>query len=173
MPGIGLHKTINSKVRKKLNYSIKNQRIIGFSHTIQQNICKPQSSSSSLSEEINNISERVPQNQFESSTNDDLYFEPQRTQPISSANNNTDFLTPVKELTAKERLAQWAVTYNIKRNALDSLLQLLTTNSNFEDLPRDSRTLLKTPRQIPIESLDPGYYCHFPVKDSLVHIFLE
>lgn len=174
MPGIGLHKTINSRIRRKLNYSINNQRIIGFSHSFAHNSLPQVTSQISTAETnvINTNSECAPESQCEDNElrhNIELHS----SYPVESANYDTKISTPEKTLNAKQNLAQWAVTYNIKRNALDSLLMLLNTNPSFDDLPKDSRTLLQTPREIPIETLNPGYYCHFPAKALLTQILTE
>lgn len=48
-----------------------------------------------------------------------------------------------------EPLKNWVNTYEIKANAVDSLLKLFKQNWH-SNLPRSSRTLLKTPREVDI-----------------------
>lgn len=47
----------------------------------------------------------------------------------------------------RETLRQWAIQYNITRSAIDALLKMLILYG-MSTLPRDSRTLLSTPRNI-------------------------
>lgn len=66
-------------------------------------------------------------------------------------------------------LASWCVNNDIPRIAASKLLKILR-NHNIEGLPLDSRTLLKTPRTITIEELDPGMYIHIGLEKNLHHI---
>lgn len=47
----------------------------------------------------------------------------------------------------RETLRQWAIQYNITRSAIDALLKILILYG-MTTLPRDSRTLLSTPRKV-------------------------
>lgn len=44
-------------------------------------------------------------------------------------------------------------------------MKILVEDGNCE-LPRDARTLLKTPRTADVKDMDTGEFCHFPLKDS-------
>lgn len=66
-----------------------------------------------------------------------------------------------------EKLKTWAVKYKIKLNALDGLLVILRDEECGKFLPKDSRTLLKTPRTSLIKSVEPGHYCHFGLRVGL------
>lgn len=44
-----------------------------------------------------------------------------------------------------EHLRIWAIKHNLSHDALRELLLLLRNYNNFQDLPKDPRTLLKTP----------------------------
>ncbi|CAI6376397.1 unnamed protein product, partial [Macrosiphum euphorbiae] len=67
----------------------------------------------------------------------------------------------------EEKLKIWALKYKIKLNALDGLLVILRDEVCGKFLPKDSRTLLKTPRTSVIKSVEPGHYCHFGLKAGL------
>lgn len=68
-------------------------------------------------------------------------------------------------------LTKWTFRYNIRRNALNTMIKFLKTNG-FPTLPADSRTLLKTPKTRTVIQIAPGHYIHIGVKNSL-HKFLS
>ncbi|VEN47147.1 unnamed protein product [Callosobruchus maculatus] len=63
----------------------------------------------------------------------------------------------------KDELRLWAVSHNIPQNAVTDLLGILRSHTTHL-LPKDCRTLLKTPRAIDILPLGNGSYCHFGLK---------
>jgi len=68
----------------------------------------------------------------------------------------------------KDKLQQWVLAYNIKKNSVNSLLKIL--RSEGLDLPKDVRTLMHTPRSHDIISMDPGTYIHLGLKEMLLII---
>lgn len=64
-------------------------------------------------------------------------------------------------------LGSWASEFNISHSALSHLLSVLSPY--HPSLPKDPRTLLKTPRKIHLKSVDAssGYYFHFGIKEAL------
>jgi len=66
-----------------------------------------------------------------------------------------------------KKLKNWAVKYKIKQNALDALLEILRMETIGKNLPKVSRTFLKTPRNTAIYNVNPGKYCHFGLKIGL------
>lgn len=63
-------------------------------------------------------------------------------------------------------LRTWAVTFNIKHNALKELLVIL--NKRLSDvLPRDPRTLVRTPHSVSIQNVTEGQYWHHGLKYSI------
>lgn len=63
-------------------------------------------------------------------------------------------------------LIQWKFDHNVNVTALNSLLIYLRENGH-PYLPKDSRTLLKTPRQHTFQDISPGKYSHIGVKKGL------
>lgn len=57
-----------------------------------------------------------------------------------------------------DKLRAWALEFNVTKRAISSLLKLLKC-SGMNYLPKDSRTLLQTPRMIHIENIAGGKYC--------------
>lgn len=68
-------------------------------------------------------------------------------------------------MTMKSRLVEWALKHNITHSAINDLLTIL--KQSFSDIPLDARTLLKTPRNTILETVEPGSYCHFGFKKCL------
>lgn len=66
-------------------------------------------------------------------------------------------------------LRVWAVKYNISHMALTSLLKLLREEGHVE-LPKDSRTLLQTPKKVNVSNIGQGKYWYRSLKDKLVDI---
>lgn len=69
-------------------------------------------------------------------------------------------------------LRSWALEYNIRRRGLSALLKILIS-FGFSSLPKDSRTLLKTPRTVPIESVAGGQYWYNGISNCLRNIFAK
>lgn len=74
--------------------------------------------------------------------------------------------------TLNESLRTWAIEHHIKRRALTALLKILVS-VGFTSLPRDSRTLLKTPRIVEIENRAGGKYWHNGIGNCLRQIFAK
>lgn len=64
-------------------------------------------------------------------------------------------------------LKQWAVNCNVTHSTITSLLHIL--HPFHHELPLDSRTLLKTPRNTPRKRLNSGEFCYFGLKNVLRH----
>lgn len=67
-------------------------------------------------------------------------------------------------------LRSWAIDYRIQKRALTTLLKILIA-FGLTSLPKDSRTLLKTPRFIPIENVADGQYWYNGIENCLKNIF--
>ena len=71
----------------------------------------------------------------------------------------------VFELNLHDFLRVWSVHHNINRNALNPLLKYL---QKFDKtLPKDYRSLLKTPRGAVLKEIDPGHYIHMSLRTSI------
>lgn len=69
----------------------------------------------------------------------------------TSENNSTDFQTTH----IRESLRRWVLKFNISKRAVNDLLNLLIS-FGFKSLPRDSRSLLTTPRSVELKSVTNG-----------------
>lgn len=71
-----------------------------------------------------------------------------------------------------DQLRTWSIEYHVQRRALSKLLKILISfGLNF--LPKDSRTLLVTPRSVNIENRAGGQYWHNGLKIGLKSIFSQ
>jgi len=82
------------------------------------------------------------------------------TPNVSLNSNDTSSLIE----TLKHKLASWAINFNIPRNALNELLLILKKVPGLTELPKDSRSVLRTRKINETSNLtmvDPGVYHHF------------
>ncbi|CAI6377101.1 unnamed protein product [Macrosiphum euphorbiae] len=119
-----------------------------------------------MNESISNSNEfntfDLKQSSQSSSTENDEY-----DRNILNENANININTSNKDQDFVEKLKHWAVEYKIKQNALDALLGILRKETIGENLPKVSRTFLKTPRNTLIQIVSPDQYCHFGLKIGL------
>ena len=62
------------------------------------------------------------------------------------------------EFDIRDKLSKWYMTYNIAHTAMSSLLQILRDVGL--DVPKDPRTFLHIPNDIPLQSVAGGSYYH-------------
>ncbi|EFN75022.1 hypothetical protein EAG_08081, partial [Camponotus floridanus] len=73
-------------------------------------------------------------------------------------------------------LRNWSFAFKIRHNAINALIRILrhTPHSQFNTLPKNARTLLKTPRKTAeIVTLSGGSYYHFGVSNTLEVLLLH
>lgn len=64
-------------------------------------------------------------------------------------------------------IAKWAIRQDITHSAVDDLLKSLSKLPHCKDLPKDSRTLLKTPTKTVVKNIKGGIYYHFGIKNEI------
>lgn len=72
-----------------------------------------------------------------------------------------------KESDLRGFLYHWAITYQLRQNALTSLLHGLKKYGH-DDLPSDARTLLHTQKKTTVSSVGSGLYSHYGLKKGLL-----
>lgn len=72
----------------------------------------------------------------------------------------------------KNQLVAWAFEYNVPHNACNGILSIFREFTKFE-LPKDIRTLLKTPRKADINSIGGGSYYHFGLNGIIEKMLNE
>jgi hypothetical protein len=64
-------------------------------------------------------------------------------------------------------IANWAIRHDITHCALNDLLKSLLKLPAFSELPKDARTLLKTPTTTIVKNMGGGIYHHFGIKEEI------
>jgi len=64
-------------------------------------------------------------------------------------------------------IARWAVRHDITHLALDDFLKSISLFPQFKGLPKDSRTLLRTPTTTLVKEISGGIYHHFGLKNEI------
>lgn len=67
----------------------------------------------------------------------------------------------------KDSLAEWAVTHKITHCAINGLLNIISNSTEHENIPKDARTLLKTPRASLIRPCSPGQLLYLGLTASI------
>lgn len=69
-----------------------------------------------------------------------------------------------------ERIKNWAIEHRIQKRALNSLLKILIS-MGFKNICSDSRTLLRTPRSVPISQMGSGKFWYNGIAKCLNSIY--
>lgn len=69
-----------------------------------------------------------------------------------------------------EMLQEWAIVHNITKRAISDLLKILIA-LGLNWLPKDARTLLRSPINVEIKSIANGSYWHNGLAKNLMRIF--
>lgn len=90
-------------------------------------------------------------------------------QTFSSTDSDTDAMDNDSKESIKNRLAEWAILFNIPHFALSSLLCILRDADL--NVPKDPRTLLGTPRHTDVKEIAGGSYHYFGIASSICDKF--
>lgn len=69
----------------------------------------------------------------------------------------------------KDKIRYWILHHRIAKTAVNDLLSILLS-AGLSFLPRDSRTLMKTPINLPIDTLSNGKMWYCGIKKCLEHV---
>ena len=78
----------------------------------------------------------------------------------------------IAEPSLSEDIASWAVKHQITRSALTELLSALHKHGH-EDIPKDARTLLRTPRNVPSVEKCGGQFSYFGIECGIAQILQD
>lgn len=139
----------NLTVIEKQNIEVQNTL---FTHNVETHNVDTRSTSNLLVEHVN------PNNCSEYNNVDDDDFQKDSFSTYSlPISKNEQFMDDLKT---------WSLEFNIGGVALSALL-LLLINYGLTFLPKDSRTLKNTPREVEVRQVDPGIYWHYGIKQYL------
>lgn len=117
---------------------------------------------------LGNEMESDMDNEFESDSEADIAQEndiqPEMDNEFGSDFDSVDILQFVQSFSFL--LRAWAVEYNVSHMALTFLLKLLRKEGHIE-LPKASRTLLRTPKNVKVTNIGKGRYWYRSLKDKL------
>ncbi|EFN69437.1 hypothetical protein EAG_00451, partial [Camponotus floridanus] len=71
------------------------------------------------------------------------------------------------EVSLTSKIAKWAIKENITLSALRNLLSIIREIPGCDDIPKDPRTLLRTPNNIVTTPLARGVYYYFGIEKTL------
>jgi len=81
----------------------------------------------------------------------------------------SDYTNEQSRHSFSQLIGQCFIENNVPHTTGNNILKLLRMHSCFSDLPKDSRTLLKTSRiQIELFTVEPGEYIHFGFKKGVI-----
>lgn len=92
----------------------------------------------------------------------ELQFKPLLFPPIHD--KGTAVCKPMKNI--NNFLAEWRIKFNIPGTALDELLSELRAHG-YSDLPKSTKTIMKTSRPVECYNVGDGIYCHTGIRRTL------
>lgn len=84
----------------------------------------------------------------------------------SESVEHDELLLSSSGLTLRQELSSWATKNACRHGALNELLGILRQHGH--DLPKDARTLLETPRNVPVSSKCGGQYLYFGIEPGVI-----
>lgn len=90
-----------------------------------------------------------------------------------SSNSDTADLGEDIQLSFKSKIQQWALQHQIRHNALNGLLEILRSIPNMDFLPKDSRSLLQTPRTNNTVAMGSGKYWYNGLRNCIIQVYSE
>lgn len=165
---IKFHRKLTNKINRSLAL-ISNNSVLSCdslsdnfndSHNIN-NIRKIADDNITIDSANNDINVNIPYNNELSTNNVD-----ESSNNIEhNHNNNSNNAQNNVSLTSK--LAAWAINENITLASLGKLLPIIREIPGSNDIPKDPRTLVKTPRKINVKSIGCGTYFYFGIEKTL------
>lgn len=87
---------------------------------------------------------------------------------------NLNVISPDSNISCKSTsdfLVKWSIDNKISHIALSQLLSFLSSCPNLNDLPKDARTLLQTPRKALVENMGSGKFIYIGFRDNFQNCF--
>lgn len=107
-------------------------------------------------------------NSLSSSSSDEI--EEENLSNLTNRNsNNSSLLNQDATETFTQFISNWASHFKIPHVAINPLLSSINSHFNI-NLPSDARTILKTPRKVNIQFIQPGQYYHFGVSVAVTKL---
>ena len=87
------------------------------------------------------------------------------------SDSDSDSGNPLHEIPLGQKIAACAIRNRWSRESVNELLDIL--RDEHVELPKDARTLLRTPRDIGIYQKCGGEYCYFGIQKGIEQILLQ
>ncbi|TMW43974.1 hypothetical protein DOY81_010946, partial [Sarcophaga bullata] len=110
----------------------------------------------------------------DNSFNENEYISENESYISISNENDSDASLDIESEEApdiREELAKWSIKFNISFTAVNALLELLL-KCNIK-VPKDARTLLKTPSTVVERKVGDGKYIHYGLKNGLTDFLVS
>ncbi|KAB0792677.1 hypothetical protein PPYR_14636 [Photinus pyralis] len=78
-----------------------------------------------------------------------------------------------KPIDLNSQISEWVFKHNITLSALSDILKIFKNGGDYNNLPSDGRTLLKTPRCVLKELVNPGEYYHFGLLNCIERLLAK
>jgi len=91
----------------------------------------------------------------------------ENVQSVDVSDTNHAILIKNREHVFCSKLQKWTIDNNVTHSTLNSLLNILRAESGYNYLPKDARTLLKTPNNTHAKILGSGLYYYFEINETL------
>ncbi|XP_060577087.1 uncharacterized protein LOC132734366 isoform X2 [Ruditapes philippinarum] len=103
------------------------------------------------------------------SVNDYGFVQNIESSDTETCQSDPDFSENEELPSFREKLSAWASTNKLTKGTVDELLQILKKEGHAE-LPKDSRTLLQTPRTVDCEDKCGGKYIYYGLRNGFLKI---
>lgn len=135
-------------------------RVKNFDHKAVQNRARVQKHRNFR--KLKNIHEKIVNDEIYSRRNDNVFaeFPPENEEEFPNVDKGTEI---------KDRITHWAIHHRISKTALNDLLAIFIF-AGFSFLPKDSRTLMRTPVNVPIDILSNGKMWYCSIQKCLQHV---
>jgi len=156
-----LSKSTRYRLRRKANETA--------SKILDTNSCSEEENDSieikqSTNSETNCI---TPDNTFVTKCNQNEFDTTSSYNEVSDAeSNSSNSFIEEEVLNINVVIAEWALRHKITHKALSDLLKCLRVYPAMKDLPKDARTLLKTPTSTEVKNIKGGIYHHFGIENE-------
>ena len=110
-----------------------------------------------------------PNSNSELFSNSDAESFKSKLSPCSDSDSDSGY--PLHEIPLGQKIAAYAIRNSWSRESVNELLDII--RDEHVELPKDDRTLLRTPRDIGTYQKCGGEYCYFGIQKGIEQILLQ
>lgn len=94
-------------------------------------------------------------------------FAIEQTENVNNSQHSTD-----ERFDLKQELKTWAINHTITHTGINDLLKILIL-AGFTFLPKDSRTLMETPKYVDIKPMGTGKFWYQGIRACMLNLFTK